>query len=45
VNDDRPPVHDSWWEDWGKSVAYVALGILAFVAAMALAVWLVSLLL
>jgi len=45
VNDDRPPAHDSWWDDWGKSAAYVALGILAFAAAVALAGWLVSLLL
>jgi hypothetical protein len=44
VNDDRPP-DLSWWNQWGKSVAYLTLGVLGVAAAFGLVFWLVSLLL
>jgi hypothetical protein len=43
VNEDRPPEAANWWRDWGRSAAFLALGIVGVVAAMALAVWVVTL--
>jgi hypothetical protein len=36
VNEGRPPEAENWWRDWGKSVAFLALGIVGVVAAMAI---------
>jgi hypothetical protein len=35
--EDHGTYHESWWNSWGKSAAFLLLGIVAVLAAMLLA--------